>query len=925
MHRIYPSPALDDPNALRLVLRDGSVATVRCATPGDGDALRRFFRDLSPESRRQRFFSADASPDLLVDQLLSDAVKGGRGLTLVAYRQVDGDLRLIALGSYAAVTTDIAEVAFAVDDRFHGKGLGTALLERLAVLAAAAGFTRFQATTLEDNAAMLEVFHDSGFEIRSKSSGGCVDVQLSLSPSFQSVSASEERHRVATVASLQTMFRPQSVAVVGASHDTRAIGRRILDALIAGHFTGQVYAVNPHLADLPGVKTFASVRDVQAPIDLAVLAVPREAILDVVDDCGAAGVKSLVVITAGFAEAGEDGRILQERLLRKVHGHGMRMVGPNCMGLLNADSAIRLNASFSPVFPPSGHAALSSQSGALGVAILEMAQRRRLGLSAFVSVGNKADVSSNDLMEYWEGDPATGVILLYLESFGNPRRFMRLARRIGRKKPIVAVKAGRTHSGSRAAGSHTAALAASDVAVDALFHQSGVIRAGTINEMFDTAACLGRQPLPPGRRVAIVTNSGGPGILAVDACDAAGLEVVEFSAETRTRLARFLPTVASIANPVDMVASAGPSEYQQAIEVALTAEETDSLIVIFTPLDSAQSTAVLGAIREGIVKLRRAGVTNKPILACIMAESGHPLPLDADGEIVPAYAFPENAVRALGKIADYAAWRSQPPGLFWGFDDVRADEARAICTAALERSGSTWLSADEVRGVMSAFNLPLAAGAVAHWAEEAAALAAVLGFPVAAKLASRRIQHKSDIGGVKLNLTSEHAVRKAFQEIVARARQFVPGDGIEGVLIQPMISGGVETMIGVTEDPLFGPLIGFGLGGVHVEILGDVRFRVAPLTDHDADELLREIRGFRLLEGYRGHPPADIDALREILLRLSRMAQEIPEITEIDLNPVIALPPGDGCRIVDARIQVGQGRRLAATSVPPLQVAAAGV
>ncbi len=520
----------------------------------------------------------------------------------------------------------------------------------------------------------------------------------------------------------------------------------------------------------------------------------------------------------------------------------------------------------------------------------------------------------------WEGDPATRVILLYLESFGNPRRFARLARRIARTKPIVVVKSGRTKAGSRAAGSHTAALAQSDVAVEALFHQSGVIRADTIDEMFDVAACLDSQPLPPGRKVAIVTNAGGPGILAVDACEAADLEVSEFSADTRARLAAFLPAVASFGNPVDMVASAGPDEYRQAIEVALTAEETDALIVIYTPVDATSAVAVQNAIRDGIAAGRRAGATAKPILSCVMAEPGRTVALEVGGEVVPAYRFPENAARALGKVAAYAAWRVQPPGLFWGFDDVRADEARRICRAALDTHGDTWLGPDDVRGVLSAFNLPLAAGAVAHTADEAAALASVVGFPVAAKLASRRLQHKSDIGAVRLNLTSEQAVRKAFNDVVARARQFVPADSIDGILIQPMIAGGVETMMGITEDPLFGPLVAFGLGGIHVEILGDVRFRIAPLTDRDADEQLHEIQGFRLLQGYRGHPPADVDALRDILMRLSRLAEEVPEIAELDLNPVIALPPGNGCRIVDARIKVSEGRRVALAASPPLDV-----
>jgi acetyl coenzyme A synthetase (ADP forming)-like protein len=705
------------------------------------------------------------------------------------------------------------------------------------------------------------------------------------------------------------MLQPRAVAVVGASRDAGSIGRRILDALVAAGFAGSIYPVNPAADEIAGRKAYRSVRDVPAGVDLAVVAVPREHVLAVVDDCAAAGVKSLVVITAGYAEAGAEGRALQQELVERVRGYGMRMVGPNCMGLLNANATTRLNASFSPVFALPGHIGLSSQSGALGLAILALASSRGVGLSTFVSVGNKADVSSNDLLEYWEEDDATRVILLYLESFGNPRRFARLARRIARTKPIVAVKAGRTRGGSRAAGSHTAALAANDVAVDALFHQSGVIRADTIDEMFDIAACLDAQPLPAGRRVAIVTNAGGPGILAVDACESSGLAVPPFSSDTRARLGAFLPQAASTGNPVDMVASAGPNDFRQAIEVVLADTDTDALIVIFAPVDVRQSAATVTAIREGIANARRAGVTMKPILACVMADPRQPQPLEIDGERIPAYAFPENAARTLAKVAAYAQWRTRKPGLLWGFDDVYAEDARVICRGAVEARGEDWLTDEEMRRVLNAYSLPLAASAVAHTADDAAAVAAVLGFPVVAKIVSHRVQHKTELGGVLLNLQDANAVRRAFDDILARAKQAGVLDAVDGVLIQPMLTGGVETMIGVAADRLFGPLIGFGLGGVRVELLGDVRFRIAPLTDVDADELVREIRGFPLLQGYRGQPAVDVEALRDVLLRVSRLADDVPEIVELDLNPVIALPAGHGCRIVDARIKVGPAGR----------------
>jgi acetyl coenzyme A synthetase (ADP forming)-like protein len=723
-------------------------------------------------------------------------------------------------------------------------------------------------------------------------------------PGENGATLSEMRDRAAATASLRPFFRPRSVAVVGASRDPSSIGYRLLDALVTNHFQGPVYPVNPKASVIGGIRAYPTVRDLPEPVDLAVIAVPREAVPAVVDDCAARGVQAIVVITAGFAEVGDEGRALQQQLADKVRGYGMRMVGPNCMGLLNTDPNVQLNATFAPVFPPQGRVALSSQSGALGLAILELSRRRRLGLSTFVSVGNKADVSTNDLLQYWEEDEATGVILLYLESFGNPRRFARIARRVSRSKPIVAMKAGRTPAGKRAAGSHTAALASNDVAVDALFRQTGVIRAETLEEMFDIAATLGSQPLPRGRRVAVITNAGGPGILCVDACEAGGLVLPELANGTTARLRAILPPTASVANPVDMIASAGPDHYRRTVETILTADEVDSLIVIYLPLDKTTTGPVLDAIREGITAGRAAGGAGKPVLACVMTEDGINVPLELASEKIPSYAFPESAARVLGKVASYAEWRSRPLGMIPDFDDLHPAKARELCRKALHERGAGWLTTEETRAVLTTMGLPVAPGGLAHTADEAEQLAQALGFPVAVKLASHRLVHKTEIGGVHLNLVNEAAVRQAYDKIRDRLLKENNLAAMEGVLVQPMFSVGVEVMAGVTQDPLFGPLIAFGLGGIHVEILGDVQFRVTPLTDRDAEEIVREIRGYRLLEGYRGHSPADVAAIQDVLLRVSRLVEEIPEIKELDLNPIFALPPGEGCRIVDARIRV---------------------
>ena len=903
-----PLPASDQIDSPRLVLRDGTVASVREVTPADRESIRRFFHDLSPEDRNRRFFTPSEPSDRVVEQM-TDSSDPHRALTLIVHRLRSDSLRPVAIASYIAVNRTIAEVAFAVDEGFQGKGLSTLLLERLAIRAMQYGFEKFQAATLAGNTAMLEVFRDSGFAIRSKTSAGVVDLQLTLSASAEAVRSAEQRDRLATAASLVSMLTPRAVAVVGASRDPASIGRRVFDALRAGGFSGPIRPVNPHIDALDGLTVCRSARELPAGTDLAVIVVPASRVLAVVDDCAAAGVKSLVIISAGFAEAGETGRALQRELVERVRNHGLRMVGPNCMGLINATADVRLNASFSPLMPPSGRVALLSQSGALGIAILSLAAHRQLGMSTFVSVGNKADVSGNDLLQYWEGDASTSVILLYLESFGNPRRFARIARRVGRSKPIVAVKAGRTREGSRAAGSHTAALAASDIAVDALFQQTGVIRAETIDEMFDIAACLDLQPLPAGRRVAIVTNAGGPGILAVDACVAAGLTVVEFSEATRARLAAFLPAEAAVGNPVDMVASAGAAEYRRTIEVALTSEDADALIAIFTPVDQRTAAEIVAAIRDGIAAARRSGGAGKTVLACVIAEPGALVPLHVDHERVPVYAFPENAARALGKIAEYAEWKSRPPALFWSFDDIRSIDARELCGAVLESRGDDWLTGDETQRLLKNFGLPLVPTVMVRSADDAAAQASTLGFPVVAKLALRRLLHKSDAGAVRVGLESEPDVRSAFETLTALAAAHGGIHDGEGVVLQPMVSGGVETVIGVTDDPVFGPLVAFGLGGIHVEVLGDVRFRVAPLTDRDAHDLVHGIRGVRLLEGFRGHPPADIDALQELLLRVSRLAEEVPEVVELDLNPVIALAPGQRCRIVDARIRVSRAGR----------------
>lgn len=886
-----------------LILRDGSTAAIRPAESADTTLLQQFISRLSPESRRHRFFSESIPPAEAV-ALLCDSSDPRSQLTLIVTRTWERQHRIIAVGSYWAKDQHTAEVAMAVDDLFHGKGLGTLLLERLALVAIRHSFTRLWAVTHADNLAMREVFRESGFTSHEAYEGDDMEVELSLIPTEKTVIRAELRERLATTASLRPFFHPRSVALVGASRDPKSIGYRLLEALRSHHFQGTIYPINPYASEIAGVRVHPSVHTIPESVDLAVIAVPQQQVLSVIDDCASKIIRALVVITAGFAEIGADGAELQRQLVEKIRQYGMRMIGPNCFGVLNTDVDVQLNATFSPLFPPRGRAAMSSQSGAIGIATLAGASRFHLGISSFVSVGNKADVSTNDLLQYWEEDPSTNVILLYMESLGNPRKFARIARRVSRRKPIVAVKAGRSQSGRRAASSHTAALAASDVAVEALFHQAGVIRAESLDELLNVAAGLSNQPFPLGRRVGIITNAGGPAVLCTDACEQCELVVPELSALTKAALASFLPSAAALGNPVDLIASATGDQYAKGIETLLLANEIDALIILYMALTVTDTAEIAGGILTGIENGRIAGTKTKPVLIGWMAEGDRDRTFHSATETIPSYHLPEPPALVLSKAAMYAEWRQQPAGMVPDFDDLNLADARATCATALSQRGAGWLTTEETRTVLSALTLPVQPGGVAKTADEASTLAEQVGYPVAIKLASHQIVHKTEIGGVQLNLRDERAVRKAFDSIRTKLAETNQLDAMEGVLVQSMVTGGVEVMIGVTDDPLFGPLIAFGLGGIHVEILGDVQFRITPLTDRDAAEMIRGIKGYRLLTGYRGHPPADFEALEDTLLRVSRLVEEIPEISELDLNPIFALPPGQGCRIVDARIRV---------------------
>jgi acetyl coenzyme A synthetase (ADP forming)-like protein len=686
--------------------------------------------------------------------------------------------------------------------------------------------------------------------------------------------------------SLTPFFEPACVAVIGASRERNKIGSEVLHNLVATGFTGKVVPVHPAAGTIQGLTAYARVADIPWAVDLAVIVVPAAHVPAAVDDCLAKQVPAICIISAGFGECSDDGRMIEREMVRKIRQAGSRLIGPNCMGLLNTDARFALNATFSPVYPPAGGVAMSTQSGALGLAILDYARQLNIGISSFVSVGNKADVSGNDLLLYWETDPSTAVILLYLESFGNPSKFSRIARRISRTKPIVALKSGRSSVGARAAASHTGALASSDDFVDALFHQAGVIRTDTVTELFDVATLLSRQPLPRGRRVAILTNAGGPGILAADACLAHGLVAAELTADTKAALRAFLPVAAAVNNPVDMLASASPAQYRQALGLLLGDPNVDSAIVIFIPplITSADevATAIAGA----------AAGSGKPVAGVFMRSHAAPESLAA----VPCYAFPEPAAIALSRVAAYGEWRRQPLGEVPPFPDLQAGLARAVVDTAVQRGGG-WLSAVEANALISAAGIATPKSHFATSVDEAVQAAVKLGMPVALKAVGAALLHKTEHRALRLNLDSRAAVRLAAIELTNAL-----GDRMDGLLVQAMVSGGAEMMIGAINDPIFGHVVVCGSGGVLVDLLADSACRLHPVTDRDAQEMVESLKGVRLLRGFRGAEPADEPAFRDAILRISALVGLCPEIQELDVNPVKVLP--GGVSAIDVRVRV---------------------
>ncbi|WP_041450961.1 bifunctional acetate--CoA ligase family protein/GNAT family N-acetyltransferase [Hoyosella subflava] len=852
---------------------DGGVVHLRPITPADSDALVRFHAGLSERTRYLRYFGPYPR--------MSD--RDVKHFTNVDHRDrvsfvlILGD-DIIGVGLYESLhysgTDNSAEVAFVIADAHQGRGLGSILLEHLADAAAQNGLTRFEAEVLAENRGMIAVFKEAGYEVSRSYDGSVAHLAFDIDPTEARFTVRDSRERMSEARSVRNVLHPGSIAVIGASTDPSKVGGAVLQNLLAAGFTGPVFPVHPDRVSVRGVRAYPTVRDIPDEVDLAVVAVPAPAIDEVLDDCLAKRVKALVVVSAGFSEASLDGVDAERRLVQSARAHGMRVIGPNALGVANTDPAVAMNASLVPILPPRGRIGFFCQSGALGIAILDTARRRQLGLSTFVSAGNRADLSGNDLLQYWDSDPETDVVLLYLESFGNPRKFSRIARRVARSKPVVAVKSGR----------HAApfALAATGVALDessvsALFEQTGVVQVSSISDLFDCALLFGYQPLPGGPRVAVVGNSTALGVLTVDAARGEGLDA---------------------ADPVDVGPHATPSEFASAISAALGSEDVDAVIAVFVPPVAVPAEPYAAALRE------TARGAAKPLLTTFLGSEGIPnelAVLDDSGAplrgSVPSYPGPERAVAALARAWRYSRWRNQPVSKVVRPDGMDPDKARDMIRKWLPVSGHRWLTDEETNRLIECYGIEVVPFRDVNSPEEAIVAAGELGFPVAVKAVGEQWQYRTDLLGVRLDLTRETSVRLAYEAIAE-----ITGSSM--VRVQKMAAKGIGCTLGLQDDPSFGTLITFGLAGVISELVGDRAYQVPPLTEEAASALINAPKASPLLDGIRGAPPANKAALVELGQRVSALAVDLPEVRELLFHPVLAAP--EGASVIGAQIRIGK-------------------
>ena len=892
------------------LLTDGGTVEVRPARPQDAEAVRAMHAAMSPDNMYLRFFSM--SPN------------AGEQEARRVCREPDPDHaallawqhgRLVGVGAYElAGKPAVAEVAFAVPDDMHGRGIASVLLEHLVWQARQRGLEAFTAETLAENSAMLRVFADAGLPARRRIAEGVVELTFPLPGGDDNyrqghyLEAVASRESQADVASLHPLLQPRSVAVVGLSRRRGTVGRAILANIVTGGFTGPVYAVNPHSQTIEGVPCVASVDDLPEPVDLAVIAVPPSAVPEVAEQCGRNGVQALIVISSCRGAAGAE-------LLAVCRRYSMRLLGPSCFGVIVP--WIGLDATFAADHPVRGVAGLMVQSGGVGIALLEQMSRLGIGVSSFTSAGDKYDVSPTDLLTWWAQDEVTQLAVLYVESFGNPRKFAGTARRVAQQMPVLTVIGARSPAGHRAS-SHTAAAATPLASQEAMFDLAGVIATTSLGELVDTAALLSCQPLPAGNRVAIIANAGGAAALAADGCADHGLQVVQLGAATQRALRALLPAAAVVTGPVDTSAVVTTEAFRACVEEVAADDGVDAVLAVavptaFSDLSAAVAEAVISkplAVAlldraESVRRLKRLPVALPP--PGPHADTGPAAAGPAAAVIdvaaaavtgVPCYADPDNAARALGHAARYRAWRGRQRGKVPELEGLRAADARALVTGFLASSpAGGWLPEAAAAELVSCYGIPLAVTVAAATEEEAAAAAGQLGGPVVLKAEAEGLVHRTGTGGVRVDLRTPREVAEGYRMLVAGS-----GLRLQRVLVQPMLEGGVEVMIGVAQEPVFGPLVVFGSGDAATEVPGDHVTRLTPLTDADAEEMIHAVHATPLLAGDRGAPPVDTTALADALLRVSRLADDLPEVSELDLNPVIARPDGVWC--VDVRVRI---------------------
>ena len=848
-----------------VVLLDGGAARLRPIRPDDADGLVEFYARVSPESKYMRFFAP--YPELSqrdVDRFTQVDYHARTAFVVTIGRDI------VAVGRYDAIdeANRHAEVAFLVEDGHQGRGIAQLLLEHLAQAGRERGILTFVAEVLPDNVRMIQTFREAGFHVARAYEDGVLRLEFPIASTDTAVGVMQSREHRAEARSMARFFLASSVAVIGASRREDTIGRTLVRNLVVGGYFGRVYVVNPTADAVAGMPAYKTVQDIPGHVDLAIVAVPADAVQDVVLDCAAKGVHGLVVISSGFAETGKEGRRRQRRLVGLARSYGLRLVGPNCLGVINTAADVSLNASLSPVMPPRGRVGFFCQSGALGVAILETVSRRGLGLSTFVSAGNRADVSGNDLLQYWEEDDATEVVLLYLESIGNPRKFSRIARRVGRNKPVVAVKSGRTTQGVPV-GHSVRTTIAPPAAVDAMFRQAGVIQVDSLDEMFDVAQLVAHQPLPMGPRVAVIGNSDALGLLAADAASEAGL-MVEHS--------------------ISLGADATADDFERALDSAIDNPRVDAVIALFIPplnTTGDQVANVLAAVGEQ---------SDKPLVSTFLASEGVPELLrvaDLEGSAgrgsVPSYPAPEAAVRALGRVVEYAHWANRPPGEVTVFDDIDSVAAHALVTRALAAAPTgRELTQDELTELLRHYGIVLRPSIAVSSLEQAVAAGEALGWDVALKATADHLRQRPDLAHVWRTIEGAVDMTAAWEGLTA----LIDDPDRAGFVVQRMAPPGIPVSIGSHEDGLFGPIVSFGVAGLPSELLDDVSYRIPPLTNDDAADLIRDVKAAPLFFGYRGSAPVDVASVEEVILRLARLKDDLPEVEVLNLGLVLASAHG---------------------------------